>query len=80
MPIFNYISRSTHIRPRDYIRYLQACSIEVIVQNAYKITSEIVVKADRPFSNFFRSEFEDEIHGILPDIGDIMNIITQLKK
>ena len=80
MSIFDYITRSTHIRPRDYIRYLQACSSEVIVQNQHNITPEIVVKADAAFSNFFRSELEDEIHGILPNIGEILNIISQLKK
>ena len=78
--MFNYITRSTHIRPRDYIRYFQACSSEVLSECKDRISPQMVVKADKAFSNFFRSELEDEIHGILPEIGEILNIISQLKK
>ena len=80
MSIFNYITRSTHIRPRDYIRYLQVCSSEANNKSKNKISPKMVVNADKAFSNFFRSELEDEIHGVLPEIGEIINIISQLKK
>lgn len=80
MSIYNYMTRSTHIRPRDYIRYFQACSSEVLNKRLKKISPRIVVKADNAFSNFFRSELEDEIHGVLPEIGEVLNIISQLKK
>ena len=80
MTMFNYITRSTHIRPRDYIRYLQACSTESIKRNYKKINPDIVVSCDRTFSNYFRSELEDEIHAVLPDIGEVLNILSYIKK
>jgi hypothetical protein len=80
MTMFNYITRSTHIRPRDYIRYLQACATESIKRNYRKIDPDIVVSCDRTFSNYFRSELEDEIHGVLPDIGEVLNLLSYIKK
>lgn len=80
MTMFDYITRSTHIRPRDYVRYFQACATESIKRNYKKINPNIVVSCDKTFSNYFRSELEDEIHAVLPDIGEILNIISYIKK
>ena len=80
MSMFNYITRSTCIRPRDYIRYFQACATESIKRGYRKINPDIVVSCDRTFSNYFRSELEDEIHGVLPDIGEVLNVLSYLKK
>ena len=79
MLIFDYVARSTHIRPRDFVRFLQVCAINC--QGKYrKLTPHAVTEADTTFSNYFRSELEDEIHGILPDISAILDALAEIKK
>lgn len=71
MTIFDYITRSTQLRPRDYIRYIQACAEQALKENKTVITPNIVTKIDKAFSNYLRSEIEDEINGILPEINPL---------
>lgn len=80
MLVFDYISRSSLLRPRDYIRYLQICAEKALSRNLDKITPSIVSDADTAFSNHLRSELEDEIHGIIPDIHKILDLFTILRK
>jgi len=80
MPVFDYITRSSLLRPRDYIRYLQVCAERANVKGLRKITAGIVADADMAFSNHLRSELEDEIHGVIPDIHKILDIFTVLRK
>ncbi|QXI38791.1 P-loop ATPase, Sll1717 family [Pseudomonas xantholysinigenes] len=80
MKAFDYITRSTQIRPRDYIRYLQACAEEALRDNRTKITPDIVTKIDKSFSNYLRSEIEDEISGFLPNIKSILNLFSIVRK
>lgn len=80
MSIFDYITRSTHIRPRDYVRFLQVCASKAPHGKSQKISAKIVVRAETTFSSYFRSELEDEIHAVLPDISEIFNIITEIRK
>lgn len=80
MKIFDYITRSTQLRPRDYIRYIQACAEEALRENRQKITPEIVTKIDKSFSNYLRKEIEDEIGGFLPDIKSILNLFSIVRK
>ncbi len=37
-------------------------------------------KADRPFSNYLKSEITDEVYAVLPDINNIFQIVSQLRK
>lgn len=76
---FDYITRSTHLRPRDYIRYLQACAEGTFYHNQ-KITNETIKYVDRAFSNYLRDEIVDEIFPLLPDIEIILQIISNLRK
>ncbi|CAH1201949.1 conserved hypothetical protein [Candidatus Nitrotoga sp. BS] len=80
MPIFDYITRSSFLRPRDYIRYLQICAEKANNKHLNRITPAIVADADTAFSNHLRSELEDEIHGVIPDIHKILNLFTILRK
>lgn len=77
---FEYITRSSHIRPRDYIRYLQVCAEEALLHNNKFIKPETVVWVDKAFSNYMRSEFEDEIHGFLPEISQVLDTVGQIRK
>lgn len=80
MAIFEYITRSTQLRPRDYIHYLQACAEQAILEKSDKITPAIVTRVDKSFSNYLRSEIEDEIGGILPQIKSILNLFSIVRK
>ena len=77
---FDYITRSTHLRPRDYIRYIQVCAEETVSRDNNKINSETVKFVDRAFSNYLKDEIIDEVYPLLPDIEEILNIITNLRK
>jgi hypothetical protein len=65
---FDYIARSTLMRPRDFIRYLQVCAESAAREGKTHIDSETVRREDKSFSNYLRNEIEDEVHGLLPDI------------
>ena len=68
------------MRPRDFIRYLQVCAEYEARQGHNKISPETVRREDKSFSNYLRNEIEDEIHGLLPDIGAILDTIAYLRK
>ncbi|XTZ63405.1 P-loop ATPase, Sll1717 family [Aeromonas salmonicida subsp. pectinolytica] len=78
--IFSYIVKSTHLRPRDFVRYLQACANEAIGSGEEKITPRIVKKMDKAFSNYLKDELVDEIHGVLPEIREVLMVISEIRK
>lgn len=80
LSIFDYITRSTHLRPRDYVRYLQVAAEDTVQSGESKISSATVKKVDKGFSNYLRNELVDEIHGVIPDIQEIFSIISEIRK
>lgn len=80
MEIFSYITRSTHLRPRDYIHYIQECAHMTLEKNQYIITPETVKAVDNIFSEYLRDEIIDEIHAVMPDIYEVLGIISQIRK
>ncbi len=76
---FDYISRSTLLRPRDFVVYMQNCA-EHAVHDGGIISPYIVKKVDKAFSNYLREELTDELFAILPDIVNIFDTISQLRK
>jgi hypothetical protein len=77
---FDYIARSTLMRPRDFIRYLQVCAESDAKEGHSKISPETVRREDKSFSNYLRNEIEDEVHGVLPDISGILDTLGHLRK
>lgn len=80
MDPFVYISRSSLLRPRDYIRYLQVCSTRALEREQEMISPAIVQDCDADFSNYLRSELADEIHGIVPEIQKIFDLFSVTRK
>ena len=76
----DYISRSTHGRPRDYIHYLQVCAASQLENDGGRIDQRTVVSADKTYSNYLKSELSDEIHGIIPDIANVFRVLSQIRK
>ena len=77
---FTYMVNSTHLRPRDFVRYLQACAHETLAQGKEKVSASTVKKVDKAFSNYLRNELIDEMHGILPDVQEVFAILSEIRK
>lgn len=78
--IFDYISRSTQMRPRDFIKHMSACASVASEENYKFIGSNAVKKADKKFSVYFRDELVDEIQGYIPEIRKIFTILSTFHK
>lgn len=77
---FDYITRSTLIRPRDYVRYLKACAELALAKHSPLIQPSVVKKVDNVFSNYLRSEMEDELDGILPEVRQILDVVAHMRQ
>lgn len=77
---FEFISRSTQLRPRDFIKYIQACCECAIEKNERFISAETIKHVDRAFSNYLRSEITDEVFPLLPEIDTVFQIISNIRK
>ncbi|MBQ0719930.1 MAG: hypothetical protein KBT88_15655 [Gammaproteobacteria bacterium] len=78
--VFDYITRQTQNRPRDYVRYLQICADLALEKDKEKVNPDIVKLSSKAFSNYLRTEMEDEIHGAIPEIKKILNLFTKSRK
>jgi hypothetical protein len=79
MDIFSFIERSTHLRPRDFVRYIQACA-EATPQQYNRITPNTVKSVDKSFSNYLKRELIDEVHGVIPEIDNVLEVFSQIRK
>ena len=80
MTQFDYITRSSMLRPRDFVQFIKDCAKLTLKMELNKVTPDIVKLADLSFSNYLRSELEDEIHSILIEISKIFDIISHIRK
>lgn len=78
--IFDYITLSTHLRPRDYVKYINVCCEQTLIENWEIIHPNTVKKVDKGFSNYMKDEIIDEVHALLPEIDKIFSIISQIRK
>lgn len=77
---FTYISNCTYLRPRDFIKYIKCCCDEAIKTNKEYIDATIIKRVDRQFSNYMIGEIKDELYPILPDIDQILTLISNIRK
>lgn len=80
MDTFDFIANSTHLRPRDFIRYIQCCCSEIVRNDFPFIKNGIIKYEDRAFSNYLRDEIKDEVYPLLPDIDSIFQVLSNLRK
>lgn len=80
IPSFEAITRNTQLRPRDFVKFIQECAKSSINNSMSLIFPETVKKVERNFSNYLKSEIIDEIYPILPDIDNIFQTISSLRK
>lgn len=79
MSAFDFMARSTHLRPRDFTKYIQACA-EATENGTDRIAADTVKKVDKAFSSYLKRELIDEIHGVIPDISSVFDVISQIRK
>lgn len=80
MSKFDFITRSTHLRPRDYIQYLIECANSTLSKNQSTISSETVKAVDDLFSDYLRDEIVDEVYSVMPEINEVFEILSQIRK
>ena len=80
MPQFDYMLRSSQLRPRDFVKYIQLCAKKSLEKGEVKVQSNTVSNVNNEFSSYLRSELEDEIAGVIPEIHHILNLFTKIRK
>lgn len=80
MDSFSFIARSTHLRPRDFIQYIQACAEETYSKGFNFIKEANIKFIDRAFSNYLKDEIIDEVFPILPEIEQYFQIFANIRK
>lgn len=76
--LFNYISRFTQKRPRDYICFIRECARYAYEQKLPIVTPHVATNVSHKYSLYLRSEIEDEIRGLVPEIHEILDILSLL--
>ncbi len=78
--VYDWISRSTLLRPRDYIKFIQLCAKKAYGSNYHQILSGLVTTQDILYSSYLRSELIDEVHSIIPDIDNVLEVFAKIGK
>jgi Cdc6-like AAA superfamily ATPase len=77
---FKFMLRSTFYRPRDIISYVRECAAIARQRGLSKISSEIIKQADEAQSEYMRREVIDEMHSIVDDVGEILDLFSEMRK
>jgi len=80
LDIFSYIKRSTEMRPRDFVQYVKECVIHAKEVSEKPISPETVKNADDEFSEYLKRETIDELYPIIPEINEILGLISTIRK
>lgn len=80
MDIFSYIERSTEMRPRDFVQYIKECVELAKERHEFPILPSTVKEADDSFSEYLKGETIDELFPILPEIDDILGLLSTIRK
>ena len=77
---FEYMLRSTQNRPRDFIKYFQECSKQVLDKGVLRVNQSVIKMVDNEFSEYMRNEIIDEIYAVLPEYEEIFAILSLIRK
>lgn len=80
MDIFSYIERSTEMRPRDFVQYIKECVELAKERQEFPIVPDTVKEADDSFSEYLKGETIDELFPILPEIDEILGLLSTIRK
>lgn len=77
---FRYILSRTLMRPRDVVSYVRECAKTAIEWDIASVSPEAMKQSEAAYSQRFRQEFVDEIQSVLPNISDIFELISNVRK
>jgi len=77
--VLEYILKSTHMRPRDVIRYLSECA-RVAIEQGGPLGESSIKRADAQFSGYLKREIEAEISGVVPHAPKLFDVLSTLRK
>lgn len=77
--VLNYILKSTHMRPRDVIRYLSECA-RVAIESNTLLGEGLTKQADGHFSAYLKREIESELNGVIPNASKLFDVLSSLRK
>lgn len=80
MDIFSYIERSTEMRPRDFVQYIKECVELAKERREFPIVPDTVKEADDSFSEYLKGETIDELFPLLPEIDEILGLLSTIRK
>lgn len=80
MEIFKYIERSTEMRPRDFVQYVKECVTLAKKRSEMPISPQTVKDADDIFSEYLKGETIDEIFAVIPEINEILGLLSTIRK
>jgi Cdc6-like AAA superfamily ATPase len=80
MDIFTYIERSTEMRPRDFIKYVKECVTIAKERSEIPISPPTVKDADDNFSEYLKGETIDEIFAVIPEVNEILGLLSTIRK
>lgn len=78
--IYDWLTRESLLRPRDYIKYIQLCAKKVYESNHSYVYPSTVTTQDILYSRYFRGELTDEVHSLIPEISTIFDIFSKIGK
>lgn len=78
--VFEYVLSHTLMRPRDVISYFRECAKIAIEFEEDKISPDHFSNVNRIYSERLRQEIVDEIQGSIPQIEEIFNSISEIRK
>lgn len=80
MSIYNYIERSTEMRPRDFIQYIKECAAIAKEKQELFISPYTAKDADENFSEYLKGETIDELFAVLPEVDEILGLLSTIRK
>ncbi|MPM27596.1 hypothetical protein SDC9_74109 [bioreactor metagenome] len=80
MDIYSYVERSTEFRPRDFIQYVKCCVELAKSKMEYPIMPQTVKDADDNFSEYLKDETIDEVFAVIPEINEILGLLSTIRK
>lgn len=77
---FRHMVRNTLMRPRDVIAYLRECARIALNKDEKRISASTMKTADEAYSFYLRREYVDEIQSVVPDIDNVFNCFSDIRK
>jgi len=79
MDAFDYLLSRTYMRPRDLISYVRECG-KIASIDKRRINNTIIKNAELNHSEFIRDALISEIYSLIPEISDIIDMFTEIRK